>query len=40
MPDEAQEPRRLRGILATLILGLISFAIISMLIAGVREHHD
>lgn len=40
MPDEAQEPRRLRGIFATLILGLISFAIISMLIAGVREHHD
>lgn len=38
-PDEALEPRRLRGIFATLVLGLISWAILTMLIAGVREHH-
>lgn len=40
LPDEAQEPRRLRSIVATLILGLIAYGILSMLIAGVREHRD
>lgn len=39
LPDEAQEPRRLRGIFATLILGLVAWAILRMLLAGVREHH-
>lgn len=38
-PDEAAEPRRLRGILATLMLGLVAWAIMRMLLAGVREHH-
>lgn len=38
MPDEALEPRRLRGILATFVLGLIAWGIMSMLFAGVREH--
>lgn len=40
LPDEAGEPRRLRGILATLVLGLIAYGILSMLIAGIREHRD
>ena len=40
LPDEAQEPRRLRGILATLILGLIAYGILTLLLAGVREHRD
>jgi capsular polysaccharide transport system permease protein len=39
LPDEAQEPRRLRGIFATFILGLVAWAILTMLIAGIREHH-
>jgi BexC/CtrB/KpsE family polysaccharide export inner-membrane protein len=39
LPDEAQEPRRLRGIFATLVLGLVAWAILTMLLAGVREHH-
>jgi capsular polysaccharide transport system permease protein len=39
LPDEAQEPRRLRGIFATLILGLVAWGILTMLLAGVREHH-
>lgn len=39
LPDEALEPRRVRGILATLMLGLVAWAIFSMLLAGVREHH-
>jgi capsule polysaccharide export protein KpsE/RkpR len=38
-PDEALEPRRLRGIFATLVLGLIAWSILTMLLAGVREHH-
>lgn len=39
-PDDALEPRRLRGILSTLILGLAAWGIISMLIAGLLEHRD
>ena len=39
LPDEAKEPRRLRGIFATFILGLVAWAILTMLIAGIREHH-
>ena len=39
LPDEAQEPRRLRGIFATFILGLVAWGILTMLLAGVREHH-
>ena len=38
LPDAPLEPRRLRGIFATLILGLIAFGILRMLLAGVREH--
>jgi capsular polysaccharide transport system permease protein len=40
LPDDALEPRRLRGILSTLILGLAAWAIISMLVAGMLEHRD
>jgi len=40
LPDSPIEPRRVRGILATLILGLIAWGIASMLMAGVREHKD
>lgn len=40
VPDEAVEPRRLRGIFATLVLGLIAWAIATMLLAGVREHRE
>lgn len=39
-PDVAQEPRRVRSILATLVLGLVAWGILSMLLAGVREHQD
>lgn len=38
LPDDALEPRRIRGILATLIVGLIAWGIMTMLLAGVREH--
>jgi capsular polysaccharide transport system permease protein len=39
-PDAPLEPRRLRGILATLVLGLFAYGILSMLLAGVKEHTD
>lgn len=39
-PDNAVEPRRLRGILGTLVLGLIAYGILSMLLSGIREHQD
>jgi capsular polysaccharide transport system permease protein len=38
LPDAPIEPRRLRGILATLVLGLLAYGILRMLLAGMREH--
>lgn len=40
LPDTAMEPRRLRGIFATLIVGLVAWGIAVMLLAGVREHRS
>jgi len=39
-PDTALEPKRLRGILSTFLLGLLAWGICTILIAGVREHQD
>ena len=39
-PDSAMEPRRIRHIFATLALGLIAWGILTMLIAGIKEHTD
>jgi len=39
-PDVAVEPRRLRAILATFLLGLICWGVLTILVAGVREHKD
>jgi capsular polysaccharide transport system permease protein len=39
-PDMAVEPRRLRSIFTVLVMGLIAWGILSMLLAGVREHKD
>jgi capsular polysaccharide transport system permease protein len=39
-PDTALEPKRLKGIAATFLLGLILWGILTILIAGVREHRD
>jgi len=36
----AMEPRRLRAILATFLLGMIVWGILTILIAGIREHRD
>lgn len=39
-PDVALEPRRIRNIIAIFLLGLIAWGILTMLLAGVREHQD
>lgn len=39
-PDIAVEPKRLRGVLTTLMLGLIAWGILNILLAGIREHKD
>lgn len=39
-PDKAMQPRRIGNILATFILGLTSWGVLTMLLAGVREHQD
>ncbi|PZN83525.1 MAG: hypothetical protein DM484_04240, partial [Candidatus Methylumidiphilus alinenensis] len=39
-PDYAVEPRRIRNVTATFLLGLVTWGILTMLIAGVREHQD
>lgn len=40
LPDVAQEPRRLRNIVATFFLGLMAWGILSILLVGIREHRD
>lgn len=39
-PDQAVAPKRLRAVLATFAVGMICWGILTMLLAGVREHHD
>lgn len=39
-PDIAIEPQRLKAVLTTFVVGLLVWGILSLLIAGVREHHD
>lgn len=38
IPDAALEPKRLKGFIATLLLGLVTWGILGMLLAGAREH--
>lgn len=40
LPDDPLEPRRIRGILATLVLGIVAYGVLSMLMAGIMEHRD
>ncbi|WP_068076511.1 hypothetical protein [Novosphingobium lentum] len=37
-PDSPLEPRRWAGILATFVIGMVAWGILSLLLAGVREH--
>lgn len=38
VPDAPIEPKRLRAVLVTLAMGLVTWGILSLLLAGVREH--
>lgn len=40
LPDAAMEPRRMRGILAIFLLGLIAWGVLTMIVTGAREHLD
>ncbi|MFM8330848.1 MAG: capsule biosynthesis protein [Candidatus Methylumidiphilus sp.] len=40
LPDVAMEPKRLRNVFAVFVLGMITWGILTILVAGVREHHD
>lgn len=40
IPDAALEPKRLKDFISVLLLGLISWGILSMLMAGAREHKN
>ncbi|MEC3912798.1 hypothetical protein U5A82_20670 [Sphingobium sp. CR2-8] len=38
LPDNAAEPKRLKGILSTFILGLVLYGVFTLLFAGIKEH--
>ncbi len=40
LPDYPLEPRRLRSIFATFILGLLAWGVLTTLLAGIKEHQD
>jgi BexC/CtrB/KpsE family polysaccharide export inner-membrane protein len=40
LPDYPVEPRRIRSMLAAIVLGLLAWGVLSMLAIGVREHRD
>lgn len=40
LPDVAMRPRRIKSVLITLVVSLVAWGIVSLLLAGVREHHD
>ncbi|MBW4048114.1 MAG: capsule biosynthesis protein [Proteobacteria bacterium] len=40
LPDDAMEPKRVRGVLAVFVVGLMLWGVLSVIIGGVREHHD
>ena len=40
LPDYPLEPRRIRNILATLVLSLLAWGVLVTLTAGIREHRD
>jgi capsular polysaccharide transport system permease protein len=40
LPDKAMQPKRLRSMFTVLILSMVGWAVVSILIASVREHAD
>ena len=39
-PDVAVEPKRIRAVVATFAVGMICWGILTMLLAGIKEHQD
>ncbi|MGU7771053.1 hypothetical protein ACV229_12810 [Burkholderia sp. MR1-5-21] len=39
-PDVATEPKRLKSVFEVFALGIVAWGILSLLLAGIREHHD
>ncbi|MDN7443013.1 hypothetical protein QZM64_28015, partial [Burkholderia cepacia] len=39
-PDVAIEPKRLKSVFETFALGMMVWGVLSLLLSGVREHHD
>ena len=40
LPDTAVEPRRIRRVLTVFVIGLMTWAVASLILASVREHRD
>ena len=40
LPDQAMEPRRLRSVVTVFLLGLLSWGVISLLVASIKEHQE
>ena len=40
LPDESMEPRRVRSVFTVFLLGLVAWGVLSLILAGVREHVD
>lgn len=40
LPDTALEPRRVRSVVSVLLVGLVTWCVLSLVVAGVREHID
>jgi capsular polysaccharide transport system permease protein len=40
LPDYAQEPRRVRNTVIVFVIGLISWALLVLLVTAVKEHLD
>ena len=40
LPDQATEPRRIRAVVTVFVFGLLAWGVVSLIIAGIREHVD
>lgn len=40
LPDAPQLPRRIEGILATLVISLMVWGVLVVVVGGIKEHHD
>ena len=40
LPDQATEPRRIRAVTTVFAFGLLAWGVVSLIIAGIREHVD